>query len=118
MSKDSEVNDKETQTGGFPVDEDDVTVKRPVVRKAPNINKEERSECVAENKKRENIFPIDLSTINTRYPRREKKPPPHLSDYKVYQFEDKIMKSIDFCYTFLGFPQCYKEAIESNESKH
>ena len=39
-------NDKETQTGGFPVDEDDVTVKCPVVGKAPNINREERSECV------------------------------------------------------------------------
>ena len=50
VSKDSDVNDRETQTGGFPVDEDDVTVKRPVVGKAPNM--EERSECVSENKKR------------------------------------------------------------------
>ena len=53
VSKDSDVNDRETQTGGFPVDEDDVTVKRPVVGKAPNM--EERSECVSENKKREEI---------------------------------------------------------------
>ena len=118
VSKDSDVNDKETQTGGIPVDEDDVTVKRPVVGKVPNINKEERSECVAENKKREEISPIDQSTINTRYPHREKKPPPHLSDCEVYQFEDKIMNSIDFCYTLSGFPQCYKYSIESNESKH
>ena len=116
VSKDSNVNDRETQTGGFPVDEDDVTVKRPVVGKVPNI--EERSECVSENKKREEIPPTDQSTINTRYPRREKKPPSHLSDYEVYQFEDKIMNSVDFCYTFSGFPQSYKEAIESNESKH
>ena len=28
------------------------------------------------------------------------------------------MNSVDFCYTFSGFPQSYKEAIESNESKH
>ena len=73
---------------------------------------------MSENKKREEIPPTDQSTINTRYPRREKKPPPHLSDYEVYQFEDKIMNSVDFCYTFSGFPQSYKEAIESNESKH
>ena len=104
MSKDSDVNDKETQTGGFPVDEDDVAFKRPVVGKAPNINKEERSECVSENKKREEISTIDQSTINTRYPRRAKKPPPHLSDYEVYQFEDKITNRIDFCYISSGFP--------------
>ena len=52
MSKDSDVNDTETQTGGFPVDEDDVTVKRPVVGKAPNM--EERSECVRKQKERGN----------------------------------------------------------------
>ena len=66
VSKDSDVNDKETQTGGIPVDKDDVTVKRPVVGKVPNINKEERPEYVAENKKREEISPIVQSTINTR----------------------------------------------------
>ena len=118
VSKDSDVNDREIQTGGFPADEDDVTVKRPVIGKAPNM--EEQSECVSENKKREEIAPTDQSTINTRYPRREKKPPPHLSDYEVHQLEDKnlIMNSVDFCYTFSGFPQSYKEAIESNESKY
>ena len=68
--------------------------------------------------KREESPPKDQSTINTRYPRREKKHPPHLSDYEVHQFEVKIMNSVDFCYTFSGFPQSYTEAIESNESKY
>ena len=73
VSKDPDVNDKKTQTGGFPVDEDGVTLKRPVAGKAPNINKEERSECVSENKKREEISPKDQSTRSS--PREETSSP-------------------------------------------
>ena len=95
--------EQETQTDSL---DDEFLVKRPLVEQVP----EERSECKPQNQ----ALPDGQ---NERYPKRDRKPPSYLSDYET-KVDDKIMMNVDFCYKFSGFPQTYKEAIESSESDH
>ena len=49
-----------------------------------------------------------------------RKPPSYLNDYitNVQDQADQVMYGVDCCYKLSGFPETYKEAMESPEAKH
>ena len=50
---------------------------------------------------------------------RERKSPACLRDYTTdMRGDDQVLTSVDFCYKFSSFPQTYKEAKESPESRN
>ena len=56
---------------------------------------------------------------NVRYPRRERKPPAHLQDFATdFSDSDQLLSNIDYCYQVSVFPQTFKEATKSPESKY
>ena len=54
------------------------------------------------------------------HPRRERKPRSYLSEYitSVQDQADQITHNVDYCYKLSGFPQTYREAIESADAQH
>ena len=70
----------------------------------------------------QNDIPNDVETealeieapanVDTRYPRRVRKPPAYLADYTT----DQMFTSIDYCYRVSNFPETYEQAINSPDS--
>ena len=65
--------------------------------------------------------PIDNQVPSqSRYPRRERRPPIRLGDY-VNEDEiesNQLMNTIDYCYRVSAFPQTYQEAMQSPDSEN
>ena len=58
--------------------------------------------------------------FQSRYPRRERRPPVRLGDYvnKEEIESNQVMNTIDYCYRVSTFPQTYQEAMQSPDSEN
>ena len=77
--------------------------KEPTTEDQDNPEVEEKDEEISQEENQD-----ATNDDSRRYPRRERRVPPHLEDYVKY--------SVDYCYKMTDIPDTYKEAIKSHSS--
>lgn len=125
--------EKQTQTAETEPSDDDQIVRQPkadrvthevfettekseepkVGNKSPQSGTSDECDQIESNE-------ISSESASRRYPIREKRQPSHLKDFLTNNNDsDGIHITIDYCYRAMcGIPHTFKEAMESNNSKH